>query len=226
MRAIRQAAKRLYNGSVNTILRSGPYHLEKIGTDYGGWIVPTDLMDLDWIVYSVGSGDDISFDLGVVQRFHCRVHAFDPTALSKALVAKVASGVAGFHFHPYGIWREDGRVPFYEPKDPMKVSHSITNIQGSDKADTIEVKSLRSVMESLNHDRIDLLKLDIEGAEYAVLEDALSQGIDIKVICVELDRPVPWREGLSASWGVLSRYGLVAVDGKNCTLIRRDLLAR
>ena len=35
------------------------------------------------------------------------------------------------------------------------------------------------------HDSIDLLKIDIEGFEYEVLEDCLEDRIPIKQICVE-----------------------------------------
>ena len=35
------------------------------------------------------------------------------------------------------------------------------------------------------HDSIDLLKIDIEGFEYEVLESCLAQRIPIKQICVE-----------------------------------------
>ena len=38
--------------------------MEKLGTDYGGWYVPTNLnLDEKSIVYSGGVGEDISFDL-------------------------------------------------------------------------------------------------------------------------------------------------------------------
>jgi FkbM family methyltransferase len=42
-------------------------------------------------------------------------------------------------------------------------------------------------MEQLGHDRIDLLKIDIEGAEYKVIESILADKLDIRVICVEYD---------------------------------------
>ena len=53
--------------------------LQKIGSDYGGWIVPTAAVSGDWICYSGGVGEDISFDMGLIERFGCNVYAFDPT---------------------------------------------------------------------------------------------------------------------------------------------------
>ena len=43
-----------------------PSDIEKIGTDYGGWYIPTSLLDSDSICYCVGCGEDISFDLGLI----------------------------------------------------------------------------------------------------------------------------------------------------------------
>ena len=38
------------------------------------------------------------------------------------------------------------------------------------------VRRLPTLMQELGHDRLDLLKLDIEGGEYAVLDDVLAVG--------------------------------------------------
>ena len=45
--------------------------------------------------------------------------------------------------------------------------------------------SLAREMEMNGHDSIDLLKIDIEGFEYEVLESCLAERIPIKQICVE-----------------------------------------
>ncbi len=42
-------------------------------------------------------------------------------------------------------------------------------------------------MKELGHHRIDLLKIDIEGAEYRVIESIIEDRLDIGVICVEYD---------------------------------------
>ena len=57
----RSATKRLIVRGVRSRPQLG---LEKIGTDYGGWVVPTSLIDRDWVCYSGGVGEDIAFDVG------------------------------------------------------------------------------------------------------------------------------------------------------------------
>lgn len=56
--------------------------MSRLGTDYGGWTIPDDLIDPAWVCYCGGVGDDISFDLAFIERFGCSVHAFDPTPSS------------------------------------------------------------------------------------------------------------------------------------------------
>lgn len=49
---------------------------------------------------------------------------------------------------------------------------------------------LETIMQVLRHTAIDLLKIDIEGAEHAVIHDLLTTtAIRPKCICVEIDQP-------------------------------------
>ena len=65
-------------------------HLEKIGTNYGGWISPMDLIKKQSTCYCVGVGEDTSFDLGIIRLFGCQVYAFDPMPRAKLHVQKYA----------------------------------------------------------------------------------------------------------------------------------------
>ena len=76
-----------------------------------------------------------------------------------------------------------------------------------------------------HRNRLDLLKMDIEGAEYGVLEDMLGAGITPRVLCVEFDQLVPiWRTA-----GMIARlrragYALVHRDGLNHTFLAGELM--
>jgi len=83
-------------------------------------------------------------------------------------------------------------------------------------------------MKENGHKGLDLLKLDIEGAEYKVIESLLEDQLDVRVICVEYDEAhTPLDDGyLARMTGSIeslleSGYSLVAVDGCNYTF-RRD----
>jgi len=47
------------------------------------------------------------------------------------------------------------------------------------------MKSISSILKELNHSKIDVLKMDIEGSEYDVLEDILTVDIKINQLLIE-----------------------------------------
>ena len=197
--------------------------LEKIGTDYGGWIVPTRLVDETWRCYDGGVGEDVSFDLGLIERFGCSVFAFDPTPRAIAYAEPIAAGEPRFRFVPVGLWSTDTTLRFYSPRNPEHVSHSVVNLQRTDEFFEADVRSIASLMDELGHSTIDLLKLDIEGAEHVVLASTLDKGLRPRVICFEVDQPVGTVRFLRTIRTVLKAgYDLVAVDGWNFTFVGRD----
>jgi FkbM family methyltransferase len=196
--------------------------LQKIGSTYGGWIVPTSLITSDWVCYCGGVGEDATFDLGLAQRFGCSVYAFDPTPRAIAYAKAQEEKEARFHFHPYGLWSSDKTLRFFAPRDPAHVSHSVVNLQETDTFFEASCRSIPSVMAELGHKRLDLLKIDVEGAEHEVVRSMLSLGVAPRVICLEVDQPVSPGKFLVTIWRILrARYELVALDGWNFTFVRR-----
>ena len=122
------------------------------------------------VVYSVGVGKDISFDLGLVHRFGCRVVAMDPTPMSRDWIGR-QDLPESMHFEPIALSNIDGPLRLYSPVQEGFVSFS--NVRRNSRQDEIEVPSLRlrTIMEKFGHAHVDILKMDIEGSEYGVIED-------------------------------------------------------
>jgi len=201
-------------------------NLEKLGTSYGGWIVPVDLLKRDSICYCVGTGEDISFDIALMQRFECKVFAFDPTPRAIQYIQENSRNFPQYCFSPIGLWNTDSTHKFYSPSDGEHVSHSIVNLQQTNDGFEAECRKLSSIMRENQHSRLDLLKMDIEGAEYQVIDSILQDRVEIKILCVEFHQlPQAGSSGnsLRNSMQKLIRSGfkLAAVDGNNYTLIRR-----
>jgi FkbM family methyltransferase len=97
-----------------------------------------------------------------------------------------------FIMHAYGIGERDGLVSFFPPHKPEHVSHSVLP-PGSTRARpiTVPLRRLASIMQELGHDHLDLLKLDIEGAEYAVIEDLERSDVRPAQILVEFHHRFP-----------------------------------
>ncbi|HEY1802697.1 MAG TPA: FkbM family methyltransferase [Terriglobales bacterium] len=159
--------------------------LQKLGSDYGGYFVDPLLVSSDAIVYSLGVGEDISFDLSVIEKFGATVHAFDPTPKAKTWLES-QSLPEQFSFQAIGAARFDGEVDFYLPPRSDFVSHSIIRAQQySRDSIRVPVMKLSTAMRRLQHSRLDILKMDIEGAEYEVLDDLIKDDIYVKQIVVE-----------------------------------------
>lgn len=160
-----------------------------LGSPYGGYPVPTSLLDDRSVCYLAGTGEDISFDLALIERFGCEVHAFDPVPRAAAYVAQAAAAEPRHHFMPVGLWSSDGTLSFHAPVQPGFVSHSATNLQNTEAAFEAPVRSVVSVMRELGHDHVDLLKISAEGAEFEILDHILDAGVHPRVLCVEFAQP-------------------------------------
>lgn len=101
----------------------------RYGSETGGWHVPGDLIQSDWLVYDFGVGDDISFDIALVEHHGCTIHAFDPTPESIAFMED--KSLPGFQFHPVGVWDDDTIIKFWKPSTDDSISHSADNLRRS-----------------------------------------------------------------------------------------------
>ena len=190
--------------------------LKRLGSRYGGWVVPSSLLSKDSICYCAGCGEDISFDLELIEVYKCNVFAFDPTPRSAEYVLTNTIDNSKYHFCKLGLWNKRARLKFYAPKNINHVSHSLLNLQKTKGSIQVEVDSLKNIMKRNGHTYLDLLKLDIEGAEYKVLNSISSNNIDIKVLCVEFDEMFnPLDEGyiqrINDSINKLTKFGYIMV---------------
>ena len=149
--------------------------LESIGTNYGGWAFNAATVSKSTIVYSVGLGEDTSWDEGISQKYGLHVWGFDPTPKSIAYVAKNKKLGPTFHFTPEGLSTEVGTKVFTLPKNPNYVSMREGQHSNMGEKISVKVNTLRNWMERFGHQHIDILKIDIEGSEYSVLEDMLAR---------------------------------------------------
>lgn len=160
------------------------FEITWLGDSYGGFYVELSKLNDKSIVYSFGVGTDISFDIDLINFKKMMVYGFDPTPKSINWISK--KNIENFTFFSYGIGNKDETAKMYLPKNKNYVSGSILkNKNLSRNYIKIKLKTLDSIMRYLDHKHINLLKLDIEGAEFNVLEDILEKNISIDQIIVE-----------------------------------------
>src|SRR5699024_2962881 len=153
---------------------------------YGGFYIHPGLLHEDSIIYSFGIGKDISFDKRMMKNHQCQIFAFDPTPKSISYIGNLPPDPR-FHFFDFGISDISGTERFFLPKNKKGVSGSMTFSHVLDQEDHLEVrmKSLWDIMQELGHDRIDVLKMDIEGSEYRVLKSITETDIPVVQLLVE-----------------------------------------
>ena len=139
--------------------------------------------------------------------------AFDPTPRSVEYMKTEAAQNPHLRFFPLGLWHRKETLKFFAPEDPGHVSHSVVNLQNTSDYFEAPCDRLSSIMSDLGHSRIDMLKLNIEGAQYAVLDSIIEDKVPIGVLSVAFDQPAsPLR--IYRTVRALQRHGfdLVKVD--------------
>lgn len=158
--------------------------ISRLGCDYCYWDINPELLNSNSIIYSLGVGEEISFDLDLIARFGTNVYAFDPTPRSIEWVNR-QNTPSEFIMHEYGVAGIDGQITLYSPGNPEYVSLSIVDKDSTEDSINIEVFRVPTIMKNLGHEKIDLMKINIEGGEYDIIDDIIESEIEIKQLLVE-----------------------------------------
>ena len=149
------------------------YSRERLGRlgDGGKWVCGPSLLlqSRSCVVYSIGSNGETSFEKDILSMTQCEVHTFDHT-LSEAAQA-VVRGVPGLHYHNVGL-----------------------GVRQTGQTGQPSVLSLDQLMASLKHSWVDVLKMDIEEAEWEFFRDFYSSGnasLPVTQLLIELHTSNP-----------------------------------
>jgi methyltransferase, FkbM family len=156
-----------------------------LGTVYGGWTIAPDHVRSNGVMYSFGVGDDISFDEAAIARFQLHVHGFDP---SPHVIDWIRNRTvpSQYTFHPYGLGEVDGTIAFFSPVESTGMYSTSGRHEHVNNVEVkLPVKSLRSIATELNTGCIEILKMDVEGAEYGLLRSIVDCPIPIKQLLIE-----------------------------------------
>lgn len=159
------------------------------------WKYIPELLGRDSVVYSMGVGDLIAFDLDLINDHGLTVHAFDPTPFAEEWVAS-QSLPQKFVFHAWAVAGEDGSLRLYRRVNKRGKASRVMWTAGSDAGDADDfidapAYTIRTIMDKLGHKGVDLLKIDVEGAEYDILDSLQTAVILPKQLLVEYHHRFP-----------------------------------
>ena len=139
-----------------------------IGTDYGGWVV------------------DISFDTHLIREKNCKIIGIDPTTRSHHFIEKQPD-LNNFILLKKALGTSsDDLIEMYKNKNPNHISESILPHHQSVKSfdyyysETIDLPFLFE-----KYKNISVIKMDIEGSEYEVIEKLSFIPNSVKQLCIE-----------------------------------------
>jgi FkbM family methyltransferase len=231
--------------------------MRAVGWRRHSYWVPEALLGPESVCYCIGAGEDISFDVELQTLYGCRVVIFDPTPYGihhfEDLRRHVAAGtpfrtkaqhpytydvtaeqLARIAFVPVGVWDRKTVLTFHDPQQADYGSYSACLFTDSDKTVQAPVDRLSRLMAELGDAAVDLVKIEIEGAEYRVIETIIEDRPDIKAILVEFDevyhpKNKAYHFRIKRACAQLRKAGYVLVHstpGLKRAFVRRDVYDR
>jgi len=156
-------------GTEPVIRRKRRLPLEFHGSDYGGWPIVSNSLSAGSVIVDIGLGEDISFSESLMKKYGCNVYGFDPTPRSIDYVRKRMAPT--FSLFELGVAATGGEATFYLPNNTAHVSGSLfSSSHVGQREITVPLIGIADVPALIGTDKIDLLKLDIEGAEFDLLD--------------------------------------------------------
>ncbi|GAB0497638.1 hypothetical protein MMPV_008975 [Pyropia vietnamensis] len=133
------------------------------------------------LVYTVGVGRNIRWDEAMIKEFNTTHHGFDPTPRSTSFFLDTPSRLPpGFFFHPMGLGVTDGELAMELPDgNTDSFVPSALGLAGGKRHVTVPVRTLSTLLANSGHSWVDVLKVDIEGAEGDVVQSWADAGSTI-----------------------------------------------
>ena len=174
------------------IKRFGEQYLDKLDDKniipFGNYLLKSDIINSDCIIYTFGVGTSLHFEEKLSEKHQCKVWCYDPTALAAEFMRNKDYNKKLINYFEYGIWINDEKVKFYTQDINIKNSGgSITNLFENSDFKLLQCHKLSTIMKMNSHSKIDILKMDIEGAAIDVLNNILDEKIFPAQIAVEFE---------------------------------------
>jgi FkbM family methyltransferase len=188
-------------------------NIRRFGTFYGGYDICVKNL-LNPIVISCGVGEDVSFDIELIKNFDAKIILVDPTpravnyydALKKnfGIYSRTKYNETGkisvnnynlrkinaqnLILEKKAIWDKSNiKLNLFFPLNKEHVSLSINKKYLYQEFFSARTITIKEIIKKYSLDRVDILKLDVEGCEINVLNFIIENKIFPKQVIVEYD---------------------------------------
>tara|TARA_B100000780_G_C21009383_1_gene404151 strand:- start:121 stop:846 length:726 start_codon:yes stop_codon:yes gene_type:complete len=142
---------------------------EKLRLDYK--------LNKDSIVFDIGGyiGD---FSNSIYEKYKCKIYIFEPSPLFYKICVERFKNNEKIVCFNYGLSDSENEFLLSNEKEASSISKKIKDTIG----ETVKIRKFSKVFQNLQINRIDLLKVNIEGSEYNlmphIIEEKLIEKID------------------------------------------------
>jgi FkbM family methyltransferase len=135
------------------------------------------------VIIDAGCGHEAEFSLHMINKYHLNAFGIDPTIKHAPFLKKLEEVTDGrFHYLPLAVSQINGTLTFHESKHFE--SGSVLPEHGNVKKDetrsyTVESVTPGELVHRIGKKPVDYIKLDLEGAEYKLLDGMSDNEINL-----------------------------------------------
>ena len=133
--------------------------------------------------------DSVVFDLGgyqgawsdaIFERYHCKIHIFEPATIYADLIANRFANNGNIILHRFGLADSNRRCQLAVLGDASSIFHQTEQM--------IEINLVKAshFFEEYQIRAVDLMKINIEGSEYELLEHLLESNLVSRIIDIQV----------------------------------------
>jgi len=181
MKSIKQVYYKINNW---VALKISPIRAMKLGVVfYPPNYIFYDSFSSESVIVDVGLGSKAEFSEYLIKKYGLKAYGVDPTKKHERALKELEAETNGKFTHlPMAVSSQNGFVEFHESceNESGSIRADHVNVR-KDKTRSYQVKSvqLKELVRETGYEKIDFLKLDLEGAEYDLL-----QGVEKDDLCI------------------------------------------
>jgi FkbM family methyltransferase len=133
------------------------------------------------VVYDIG-GYEGDWAAEISARYACKIYVFEPVLSFVKDLEKRFGNNPMIRVFPYGLAGEDGEMLISHLAEGSSVFRDTNNLnETTEEKELIQLRAIDSIIEELNTPHIALMKINIEGGEFELLECLLKNGLHMNI---------------------------------------------